>query len=89
MSSSPAGKHSHGHGLARSRVTAALGIHRAVAAGPVVLAVADGIITAGAMACAVVQAATLLGGGQIVAQLIDAHGIVDGGSPDALHMGKG
>ncbi len=52
------------------------------------MAVADGIIAAGAMARAVVQAAALLGGSEIVAQLVDTHGVVDGGSPDALRMGE-
>ena len=48
------GQCSHGHGLARARVAVGLSIHRAVAAGPVVTAVADGVIAAGAMARAVV-----------------------------------
>lgn len=85
---SRSGRHPHGHGLARPRVTAALGIHGAVAAGPVVMAVADGIIAAGAMACAVVEAAAFLGSSQVVAQLVDAHGVVYGSSPDALYRSR-
>lgn len=75
---------SHGHGLAGAGLAAGPSVHRAVAAGPVVMAVADGIVGAGAMVRAVVEAAPLLGGRQAVAQLVDSHGVVDGRPPDAL-----
>lgn len=41
------------------------------------MAVADGVITADAIACADIETAPLLGGGQILARLVEAHGIVD------------
>lgn len=49
------------------------------------MAVTYGVIAAGAMACAIVETATFLGGSQRVAQLVDAHRIVNGCPPDALH----
>ena len=74
----------HGHGLAGAGLAAAFGIDGAVAACPVVLTMADGVLGAGAVAGAVVEAAALLGGRQIVAHLVYAHGVVDCRPPDSL-----
>ena len=52
------------------------------------MAVADGIIAAGAMASAVIEAAAFFGSSQVVAQLVDAHGVVYGSSPDTLRISK-
>lgn len=64
---------------------AAARVHRAVAAGPVVQAVAHSIIAARAVAGAVVQTAALLDSRQVVRQLVHAHGVVHCCPPHALH----
>lgn len=78
------GSHEGGFSGAR-RAGAAARVDGAVATGPIVEAVADSVVAACAVAGAIVQAAPLLDGGQVVRQLVDAHGVVDRRPPHTLH----
>ncbi len=59
-------------------------VHRAVASCPVAVALAGAVVITAAMATAVIQAMRQLDSCQLVPDLVQTHGVVNGYSPQAL-----